>query len=275
MNHCSALRDLRILHRKARGTVCFVWVLGLAFSASSLAWAESPKTLFTESDLALLAALGPDVIGKPIAPPAEKELVDAVLRPRTARFRVVAGEHAGKTIEVITKKADKLPDGTHVKKPTWAVEIPGLMVQYLTVDDTGLTAPALLLRKAGLFSEHKPIEPLLLFGLAPGESKTYSTKAAARHVSKPKEVAYDGQLAVTYRNLGAYEIKTPAGTFPGLVIRCDYVGKIGPANLNDTGIRIYAPKIGLVALSVRDRFHAFMFLSKNVVDAMVLEEVPN
>ncbi len=275
MNRCSAWRELRILHRKARGTICSLLALGLAFSASSLVWAESPKSLLTESDLALLSALGPDILGKPVAPPAEKDLVEAVLQPRTARFRVVAGEHAGKTVEVITKKAEKLPDGTDVKKPTWAVAIPDLMVQYLTADDTGLTAPALLLRKAGLFSEHEPIEPLLLFGLAPGETKTYSTKAAARHVSKPKEVAYDGQLAVTYRNLGAYEIKTPAGTFPGLVIRCDYVGKIGPANLNDTGIRIYSPKLGLIALSVRDRFHAFMILSKNVVDAMVLEEVPN
>ena len=78
-------------------------------------------------------------------------------------------------------------------------------------------------------------------------------------------------MTVTYRNLGAYEIKTPAGTFPGLVIRCDYVGTIGPAQMNDVDIRIYAPGEGLIAFSGHDRFRAFLILRKNIVNAFILE----
>ena len=249
-------------------------VLSLSLAVSAIAWAASatPPHLLKETDRELLAKLGPGVIGKPIAPPSEKEIAAAVVRPRSARFRMVAGPRAGQTVEVTTKAARELPNGNAVKKPTWIIDIPGVMTQYVVMDELGLTAPALLLQSVGLFSEYVPIEPLLIFGLGPGESKSYPTKAAARHVSKPKVVAYGGEVTVTYRNLGAYEIHTPAGTFPGLVIRCDYVGKIGPAQLNLADIRIYAPGEGLIALSGHDRFQVFLVFNKKIVNAFILED---
>ena len=211
----------RVGRQRGATSLGTVVVLSLSLAVSTIAWAASatPPDLLTQNDRELLARLGPGVIGKPIAPPSEKEIAAAVVRPRSARFRMVAGPRAGQTIEVTTKSARELPDGSAVKKPTWVIDIPDVMTQYMVMDEVGLTAPAVLLRSAGLFSEYQPIEPLLIFGLGPGESKTYPSKAAARHVSKPKEVAYGGEVTVTYRNLGAYEIKTPAGTFPGLVIR--------------------------------------------------------
>jgi len=261
---------------RGRGAVSLgaVVALLLSLAVSALAWAATatPPDFLTKTDRELLGKLGPGVIGKPIASPSEKEIAAAVLRPRSSRFRMVAGPRAGQTIEVTTKSVRKLPDGNAVKKPTWIIDIPYMMTQYMVMDEVGLTAPALLLRHVGLFSEYKPIEPLLIFGLGPGESKSYPTKAAARHVSTPEEVAYGGEVTVTYRNLGAYEIKTPAGTFPGLVIRCDYVGKIGPAQMNQADLRIYAPGEGLIALSAHDRFEAFLILHKNIVNAFILED---
>ena len=263
----------RVGRQRGATSLGTVVVLSLSLAVSTIAWAASatPPDLLTQNDRELLARLGPGVIGKPIAPPSEKEIAAAVVRPRSARFRMVAGPRAGQTIEVTTKSARELPDGSAVKKPTWVIDIPDVMTQYMVMDEVGLTAPAVLLRSAGLFSEYQPIEPLLIFGLGPGESKTYPSKAAARHVSKPEEVAYGGEVTVTYRNLGAYEIKTPAGTFPGLVIRCDYVGTIGPAQMNDVDIRIYAPGEGLIAFSAHDRFRAFLILRKNIVNAFILE----
>ena len=244
----------------------------LSLAVSTFAWANeaTPPDLLTQADREMLAHLGPGVIGKRVPAPSEKEIAAAVVQEGGVRVRMVAGDHAGQTVEVTTKSVSKLPDGSVVKSPTWAVDIPGVMQQYVVLDETGLTAPALLLRRSGLFSEYQPIEPLLLFGIGPGESKSYVSKVAARHVSKPKEVAYAGEATITYRNLGAYEIKTPAGTFPGLVIRCDYVGKIGPANMNDVGIRIYTPGKGLIAYSAHDRFSAFLVLKKNIVNAFIL-----
>ena len=258
--------------RRAMGLGAIV-ALWLSLAVSAIAWAASTTTpgLLRETDRELLAKLGPGVIGEPIAPPPEKEIAAAVVRPGSARFRMVAGPRAGRTFEVTTKSVRKLPDGNAVKKPTWIIDIPYMMTQYMVMDEVGLTAPALLLRHVGLFSEYKPIEPLLIFGLGPGESKSYPTKAAARHVSTPEEVAYGGEVTVTYRNLGAYEIKTPAGTFPGLVIRCDYVGKIGPAQIDLSDIRIYAPGEGLIALSGHDRFQAFLVFNEKIVNAFILE----
>lgn len=245
--------------------LCVSWVLG---SAASFA---EPQDLLSASDRELLSELGSGVIGKPIKPPSDKEVAAAMARSRTARFRMVAGSHAGEIIEVTTEPATQLPDGSDVQKPTWQLKIPHVMTQYVVLDDTGLTAPALLLRRAGLFSEYEPIEPLIIFGLKPGEQKTYQAKVSARHVSTPKKVAYAGEVQITYRNLGGYEVKTPAGTFPGLIIRCDYVGKIGPAKMNDSVIRIYAPGEGMIASAGHDRFNAFMILSKNIVNAYILE----
>ena len=258
--------------RRAMGLGAIV-ALWLSLAVSAIAWAASTTTpgLLRETDRELLAKLGPGVIGKPITPPSEKEIAAAVIRPRSARYRMVAGPRAGQTVEVTTKAARELPDGNAVKKPTWIIDIPHVMTQYVVMDELGLTAPALLLRSAGLFSEYLPIEPLLIFGLGPGESKSYPAKATARHVSKPKKVAYRGEVTVTYRNLGAYEIKTPAGTFPGLVIRCDYVGKIGPAQIDLSDIRIYAPGEGLIALSGHDRFQAFLVFNEKIVNAFILE----
>ena len=213
-----------------------------------------------------------DVIGKPIAPPNEKALASAITRPGNARYRMLSGNGAGQSFEVTTKSAPTLPDGSAVKTPTWVIDMPNVMTQFVTMDKHGLTAPALLLRRVGLFSVYQPIEPLLIFGVGPGESKQFVAKAAARHVSKPHVVAYGGQVTVTYRNLGAYEIKTPAGTFPGLIIRSDYVGNIGPATLNESDLRIYTPEKGLIALSAHDRLQAFMIIDKKIVHAFILEE---
>jgi len=258
--------------RRAMGLGAIV-ALWLSLAVSAIAWAASTTTpgLLRETDRELLAKLGPGVIGEPIAPPPEKEIAAAVVRPGSARFRMVAGPRAGRTFEVTTKSVGELPNGNAVKRPTWVIDIPHVMTQYVVIDELGLTAPALLFRHVGLFSVYHPIEPLLVFGLGPGMSKHYRAKAAARHVSKPEVVAYTGEMTVTYRNLGAYEIKTPAGTFPGLVIRCDYVGKIGPAKINQADIRIYSPGQGLIALSAHDRLEAFMVLSKNIVNAFILE----
>jgi hypothetical protein len=97
-------------------------------------------------------------------------------------------------------------------------------------------------------SRFLPGEPLLIQGLAPGESRQLNVKVEVADISSPDKVDYSGNLDITYAYLGTYRVTVPAGTFDADLIKWTYAGKIGPAKIKTAQYRFLAPKAGMVAM---------------------------
>jgi hypothetical protein len=87
-------------------------------------------------------------------------------------------------------------------------------------------------------------------------------------------VSHKGALDVTYSYLGAYKVTTPAGAYDAALIKWAYKGKVGPANVDDTQYRFFAPKVGMVASVDQLEVSAFLIYQKHTKLGRLLVQVP-
>jgi hypothetical protein len=91
-------------------------------------------------------------------------------------------------------------------------------------------------------------------------------------MSNPEKILYDGKSTDHFTYVGAYEVKTPAGTWPAILIKNDLEVKIGPADVTDTTYCFYAKGIGKVAeiellnVSALFVYHSHEKIAKVLVD---------
>jgi len=106
-----------------------------------------------------------------------------------------------------------------------------------------------------------PGEPLLIAGLAPGESRTFSVKVAVADLSDPTDINHTGSLDITYTYIGAYSVTVPAGTYSAALIKWDYKGSVGPASIKETEYRFIAPSAGMIAMIETRHISAMLIYS--------------
>jgi len=99
-----------------------------------------------------------------------------------------------------------------------------------------------------VLSRFTPSEPLIIPGLKPGESRKSTLKIEVYDLSNLNKVSHSGSLDVSYTYVGTYRVKVPAGTYDAALVRWDYAGKVGPADIKDSQYRFLAPGAGMVAM---------------------------
>ncbi len=114
--------------------------------------------------------------------------------------------------------------------------------------------------ETGAVTRYQPAEPLLLKGMKPGVYDPAS----------PSDVAHEGVLDVIYRYLGAYRLTLPAGTYDTVLMKSSFSGKVGPAHLEDTQYRFFAPGVGIVASIERRDVSAFLLYHAHIREARLL-----
>ena len=87
-------------------------------------------------------------------------------------------------------------------------------------------------------------------------------------------MSHNGTLDVTYSYLGAYKVTTPAGAYDAALIKWAYKGKVGPAKVQDTQYRFFAPKVGMVASVDHLDVSAFLLYQKQTKFGKVLVRTP-
>ena len=92
-----------------------------------------------------------------------------------------------------------------------------------------------------------PSEPFMLQGLAAGEERNVKLGITVFDLSNPDEQTHENTLDVSYRYIGAYKVKVPAGSFDAVLMKWTFKGKVGPASVDDTQYRFFAPDMGIVA----------------------------
>ena len=87
-------------------------------------------------------------------------------------------------------------------------------------------------------------------------------------------MTHEGRLEVNYSYLGAYEIKTPAGSYDAALIRWTYKGKVGPAKVDDTQYRFFAENVGMVASCDKLDISALLVYQDHSKFGKLLAQVP-
>ncbi|MEE2703472.1 MAG: hypothetical protein VX614_05570 [Myxococcota bacterium] len=247
---------------------------GLLLATSTTAWADSPN-LLNDADRELLGRLGPDVLGAPIAAIDPAALIEAVTQSRISRFVMIEGPKKGQLVPVSVRSETQIPGAKKpADAPLWAIRAPGVITQYVVAGEEGLRSPMIVLGDGTFASSYLPPEPMLLRGVVAGASKSYEMQVQVHPASNFEKTKYKGRIRTTYTNKGSYRLHTPAGAFDGVVIRTDYQGKLGPATMNDSDIRIYSPKVGLLAIATHDRLHAMLVLNRDKYVILLLAKPP-
>ena len=90
----------------------------------------------------------------------------------------------------------------------------------------------------------------------------------------PDKTSYTGTMDVTLTYVGAYEVNTPAGKFPAILMRGEFDIKIGPATVKDVQYSFYSKGVGKVAEVEALRIAALLIYHSNDKTAKVLAKKP-
>jgi hypothetical protein len=218
----------------------------LAVMSGPARTAESGPTipLPNEDRSAIEQYLGKGVVGPAIPAP---EIVETgrylAANPIARTFRLVSGSDAGKT-----ERHQPTLLRREAGVTTWKYEAGGKFVYFVTAKANGdYVVTGVEDREGGAITKYSPSEPFMLQGLAPGDERRETLGVKVFDLSNPEEQTHEGSLDVNYRYIGAYKVKVPAGSFDAVLVKWTFKGKVGPASVDDTQYRFFAPDVGIVA----------------------------
>lgn len=247
--------------------------LGFLLLSSLAQAAENGPTIpLPEEDRAAIEKeLGKGVVGQAIPAP---EVADTArylaANPSARKFRLVSGPDAGK-IERHKPTLLKREAGT----TSWRYDAGGKFVYFVTAKANGdYVMTGVTDMEAGAITRYSPSEPFMLQGLAPGEERNVKLGVEVFDLSNPDDLTHEGALDVNYRYVGAYKVKVPAGSFDAILVKWTFNGKVGPASVDDTQYRFFAPDAGIVAAIEQLDVSALFIYNRHKKVARVLVAKP-
>lgn len=236
---------------------CLLLSMGTSEAADST---TAPIPLPEEDRANIEQYLGKDVVVAAIPAPRVTETTRYLAaQPSTKRYLLVSGPEKGLNEE---HKIIKIRESS--QETTWEYRVGTHRINYITgkangdyvingmtdIDDAAIT-------------RYTPSEVLMPQGLAPGEHRQARLGIKVFDLGNPDDQTHEGYLDMDYRYIGAYRIKTPSGTYDSVLIRWDFKGKIGPANVEDTQYRFFSPDLGNIAAIEREDVTAMMVYNRH------------
>jgi hypothetical protein len=192
-----------------------------------------------------LELLGKGVVGKALPAPPLTDIHEYLnLGAGTWEYRIVAGGKAGQ--EVRSEVYEKLPEKKGDAE-VWKRTIGTEFVEYVTIEknhDFGKHLEDDL--DVGYSSRFAP-SVIWLGKTKAGDTRTIESKIESFKTAKPDHVSFHGGLTAKLSYVGRYEVKTPAGTFPAILMRAQFDIEVGPAKVTDTSYTFFAKGVGKVA----------------------------
>lgn len=111
---------------------------------------------------------------------------------------------------------------------------------------------------------------MLVPGMQPGAQQTAALQVSVSNLSTPGTITHTGSLTLTLTYLGRYQVTVPAGTYAADLIKWQYNGQVGPANVSDVEYRFFAPGTGPVAAIDRQSVSAFLVYNNDTQFGKVL-----
>jgi hypothetical protein len=200
--------------------------------------------------------LGRGVVGKAVPARPVDDVVEflGLGENNLVTGRIVYGEDKGKTVRVDLQKIARKD-----ARPAWKRTVGTKTVEYgeLTKDGS-IVMYAIADNDEGVITRYSPPEPVLVKGMEPGSSRKLRVEVEVSNLTSPEKVSHTGYLDLTYQYVGAYEVTVPLGKFDAVLLRWDYLGKIGPAKIEDHQYVFFAPGVGPVAVIFSTDVSAFL-----------------
>jgi len=215
----------------------------------------------------ITARLGPGVVGQPLpSAPIGDPSTYFPLQERVGKYRVTAGDKTGSIQELTVKKGQR-PIG----HPAWRFALSPSLAGFINQAPNGdLMMPAISDAGEGVIVVTTPANPFLLAGMQPGETRRFSQSVAVNYLDDPTSRDYSGALKGSYTYLGTYQVTVPAGTYPAILMRLKYSGKVGPAHTEDLAYYFFAPQVGVVAMISQEDVEAFWIIHIDTKSGKVL-----
>ena len=218
-----------------------------------------------------LALLGEGVVGNALpAPPLEKLEEYLSFGAGEWKYQIVHDKKHGARVR--TETYTPLPDRDGMK--AWKRTIGDEYVEYLQMHpDGGYGKYAEDDEDVGYQARFVPgiVWPA---GVQHGAPHEIASEIQASKFGKPDKVSYTGHMKTKLTYLGAYEVTTPAGTWPAVLLRSAFEIHIGPAKVSDTAYTFYAKGVGKIAEVEALNVSALLVYHSNQKTAKVLSEHP-
>ena len=155
---------------------------------------------------------------------------------------------------------------------SWRYDAGGKFVYFVTTKANGdYVVTGVTDTEAGAITRYSPSEPFMLQELAPGEERNEKLGVKVFDLSNPDDLTHEGALDVNYRYVGAYKVKVPAGSFDAVLMKWTFKGKVGPASVDDSQYRFFAPDVGIVAAVEQQDVSALLVYNRHMKVARVLK----
>lgn len=238
---------------------------------ATAAEAKGPVIPLPADDAKHLELLGKGVVGKPIPAPDIDDLIAWYMGPPGGgswTYNVTKGDKANARVESIEPAAER------AGQRTWNQKIGDLYLQHMIehVDGSlGKYGEDDLSLSYGCHFHPGIVVPA---GLTPGKSIKVENKALAYKIGHPEKTSYTGDMDITFTYVGAYEVHTPAGTFPAALVRAEFDIRIGPAKVKDVQYSFYSKGVGKVAEIEALKVSALLVYHSDDKTAKVLAKMP-
>lgn len=262
----------RIQTRLPRAAVATSLFLALALGAAASAADTEGRVIPLPPDVAKdLAAFGEGVVGKALPAPTFDDVKPYMnIVPGVWEYEILAGGKEGQKVR--TESYKKMPDENGGE--VWSRALGTEYVEYMTIlADGGFTKHLEDDVDLGYTSRFVP-GPLWHAGAKPGSTIEAKSKIEAFKTAKPDHISYRGEMKSKLSYIGAYEVKTPAGTFPAILVKTDFDIKIGPADVSDVMYAFYAKGVGKVAEIESTRVSAVLIYHSTTKVVKVLKSYP-
>lgn len=241
--------------------------LAIILSAAS-ARAQGPVLPLPAADRQELANyLGPGVVGAALPSEAILDVSSYFpLQEKTFTFQITSGSKAGDTQSLGLKQARR-PGGALA----WRWKFAPSLAAFVTPTASGdLVVVAVSDSDDGVVVVTTPAEPLVIKGLKPGESRSFSQTVAVNYLDDPTRLDYSGNMTGAYTYVGTYQVTVPAGTFDAILVRLDWQGKISLAHVKATTWYLFARGVGVVAMILHEDVSAFWIYNVHSTTGKVL-----
>jgi hypothetical protein len=238
-------------------------VIGVLLTAVAGAPSAGAQGLSGADATALTNLLGASVVGAPVA--VNQIAAPAALLPLTPgswTFQVSAGPNQGATGTATMQPGTSAP---------WQFTAGSSTIYALASAADGSTvSPSEQDLGQGVLTQYAPSRPVLVPGLQPGAQQTVPLQVSVSNLSDPGSITHTGSLTLTLTYLGRYQVTVPAGTYAADLIKWQYNGQVGPANVSDVEYRFFAPGVGPVAAIDRQSVSAFLVYNNDTQFGKVL-----
>jgi hypothetical protein len=249
-------------------------LLTLGATATIAATAETQGEIFPlPPEVAKnLELFGEGVIGKPVpAPPLEDIETMLNIGPGVWQYDIIAGGKDGAKVrtETYTEAED------YQGNKAWKRDLGEEYVEYIHLNaDGSLVKHSEDDNDVSYTTDFEPGVPIPV-NLKPGETQTHEINLHAYKTAKGSDGGYRGKATMNITYVGAYEVTTPAGTWPAVLVETAFTIHLGPAHVDDTTYIFVAPGVGRIAEIEVTNVSALLIYHSHTKIAKVLSALPS